>query len=97
MSVLVRTLKKDIARYNRLDQINLDDLGGTAAMEDGVQEDSGWKLVHGDVFRTPTQPLLLSILLGSGAQLFVMTGMHHRLCSSWIFVPLQSWLIGVPS
>ncbi|ODA77891.1 hypothetical protein RJ55_06494 [Drechmeria coniospora] len=74
MSVLVRTLKKDIARYNRLDQISLDDLNGTSAIEDGVQEDSGWKLVHGDVFRMPSQPLLLSVLLGNGAQLFVMTG-----------------------
>ncbi|KAK1768019.1 hypothetical protein QBC33DRAFT_569063 [Phialemonium atrogriseum] len=74
MSVLVRTLKKDIARYNRLDQINLDDLSGTSALEDGVQEDSGWKLVHGDVFRTPSNPLVLSILLGNGAQLFVMAG-----------------------
>ncbi|KAK4070705.1 hypothetical protein Trihar35433_5172 [Trichoderma harzianum] len=74
MSILIRTLKKDIARYNRLDQINLDDLSGTSMLEDGVQEDSGWKLVHGDVFRTPSRPLLLSILLGNGAQLFVMTG-----------------------
>ncbi|KAK8011649.1 endosomal integral membrane protein [Apiospora arundinis] len=73
-SVLFRALKKDIARYNRLDQINLDDLSGTSALEDGVQEDSGWKLVHGDVFRTPSHPLLLSIFLGNGAQLFVMTG-----------------------
>ncbi|KAL1870560.1 hypothetical protein VTK73DRAFT_2535 [Phialemonium thermophilum] len=74
LSVLIRTLKKDIARYNRLDQINLDDLSGTSALEDGVQEDSGWKLVHGDVFRPPSHPLLLSIFLGNGAQLFVMTG-----------------------
>ncbi|SPN99912.1 related to endosomal protein EMP70 [Cephalotrichum gorgonifer] len=75
MSILVRTLKKDIARYNRLDEINLEDLNGTSVVEDGgVQEDSGWKLVHGDVFRNPSQPLLLSILLGNGAQLFVMTG-----------------------
>lgn len=74
MSILVRTLKKDIARYNRLDQINLDDLSGTsAALEDGVQEDSGWKLVHGDVFRNPSHPLLLSVLLGNGVQIFVMT------------------------
>ncbi|KAK2599965.1 Transmembrane 9 super member 2 [Conoideocrella luteorostrata] len=74
MSILVRTLKKDIARYNRLDSINLNDLSGTSVVEDGVQEDSGWKLVHGDVFRNPPQRLLLSVLLGSGAQLFVMTG-----------------------
>ncbi|KAK5661223.1 hypothetical protein OQA88_11115 [Cercophora sp. LCS_1] len=74
MSVLVRALKKDIARYNRLDQIQLDDLSGTSALEDGVQEDSGWKLVHGDVFRTPSHPLILSVFLGNGAQLFVMAG-----------------------
>lgn len=73
-SILVRTLRKDFARYNRLDSINLDDLSGTSALEDGVQEDSGWKLVHGDVFRTPSRPLLLSVLLGNGAQLFVMVG-----------------------
>ncbi|KAI8179707.1 Transmembrane 9 superfamily member 1 [Colletotrichum sp. SAR 10_76] len=74
MSILVRALKKDIARYNRLDQINLDDLSGTSVIEDGVQEDSGWKLVHGDVFRNPSHPLLLSVLLGNGVQLFVMAG-----------------------
>lgn len=75
MSTLWRALKKDIARYNRLDSINLDDLSGNdAAMEDGVQEDSGWKLVHGDVFRTPSHSLLLSIFLGNGAQLFFMVG-----------------------
>ncbi|KAH9908382.1 Nonaspanin [Xylariomycetidae sp. FL2044] len=73
-SVLFRALRKDIARYNRLDQINLDDLSGTSALEDGVQEDSGWKLVHGDVFRTPSHSLMLSVFLGNGAQLFVMTG-----------------------
>jgi transmembrane 9 superfamily protein 2/4 len=75
VSILLRALRKDIQRYNRLDSINLDDLSGTsAAIEDGVQEDSGWKLVHGDVFRTPTHPLILSVFLGNGAQLFVMTG-----------------------
>ena len=73
-SILVRTLRKDIARYNRLDSINLDDLGGTSALEDGVQEDSGWKLVHGDVFRPPPFPLVLSVFVGNGAQIFVMTG-----------------------
>lgn len=74
-STLFRALRKDIARYNRLDSINLDDLSGTSAVEeDGVQDESGWKLVHGDVFRTPGSPLILSIFLGNGAQLFVMTG-----------------------
>jgi transmembrane 9 superfamily member 2/4 len=74
--ILLRALRKDIERYNRLDSYNLDDLSGTsAAVEDGVQEDSGWKLVHGDVFRSAPYPLLLSVLLGNGAQLFIMTGL----------------------
>lgn len=73
-SILFRALKKDIARYNRLDQINLDDLSGTSILDEGVQEDSGWKLVHGDVFRPPVHSLALSIFIGSGAQLFVMFG-----------------------
>lgn len=72
-TILVRTLRKDIARYNRLDQLGLDDFGGTS-LEDTVQEDSGWKLVHGDVFRPPKNPMLLSVLVGNGAQLFMMTG-----------------------
>ena len=75
-AILMRTLKKDIARYNRLDQYNLDDLSTTqnGGAEDGIQEDSGWKLVHGDVFRPPPNPLLLSIFLGNGSQIFVMVG-----------------------
>jgi transmembrane 9 superfamily protein 2/4 len=79
-SVLLRTLRKDIARYNRLEDIGLDDFGvgpGTSMLggddDDGIQEDSGWKLVHGDVFRPPKHALLLSILVGNGAQLLVMT------------------------
>lgn len=74
-AIVTRALKKDIARYNRLDSFNLDDLSGSGGeAEDGVQEDSGWKLVHGDAFRTPKNPLLLSVFLGNGVQLFVMTG-----------------------
>jgi transmembrane 9 superfamily protein 2/4 len=74
-TILVRTLKKDIARYNRLEQFALDDFGENDDVEDGVAEDSGWKLVHGDVFRPPKNPLFLSVLVGNGAQLFAMTAL----------------------
>lgn len=74
-TILVRTLKKDIARYNRLDSFALDDFGENGDAEDGVAEDSGWKLVHGDVFRPPKYPLLLAVLVGNGAQLFAMTAL----------------------
>lgn len=59
---LFRALKNDLSRYNEL---NLDD---------EFQEETGWKLVHGDVFRTPERTMLLSVLVGSGAQLFLMAG-----------------------
>ncbi|EME81057.1 uncharacterized protein MYCFIDRAFT_204169 [Pseudocercospora fijiensis CIRAD86] len=72
-TILVRTLRKDIARYNRLDQLGLDDFNGNSVVDD-IQEDSGWKLVHGDVFRPPKHSLALSILVGNGAQLFMMAG-----------------------
>jgi len=73
-TILLRALRKDIARYNRLDQVALEDLSGTGVMDDTVAEDSGWKLVHGDVFRPPKWPLPLAVLLGNGAQLFMMAG-----------------------
>ena len=42
--ILVRTLRKDLMRYNRIptDEERAEEL-----------EESGWKLVHGDVFRPP--------------------------------------------
>lgn len=58
--MLLKALKSDFARYNDL---NLDN---------DFQEDSGWKLVHGDIFRIPTKSMLLSTLVGSGLQLFLM-------------------------
>ncbi|KAF9303274.1 hypothetical protein BGZ74_004074 [Mortierella antarctica] len=58
--ILLRALHKDISRYNQLE-----------AQED-IQEDFGWKLVHGDVFRTPSYPMLLSIIVGNGTQMFLM-------------------------
>ncbi|XP_075211527.1 transmembrane 9 superfamily protein member 2 [Lycorma delicatula] len=59
--IILRTLHKDIARYNQIDS------------GEDVQEEFGWKLVHGDVFRPPRKGMLLSVLLGSGVQIFCMT------------------------
>ncbi|KAM3413761.1 Transmembrane 9 superfamily member [Cercospora zeina] len=73
-TILARTLKKDIQRYNRLDQINLDDLNDHGVDDGDMHDDSGWKLVHGDVFRPPKHALALSVLVGNGAQLFMMAG-----------------------
>lgn len=57
--ITVRSLHKDIARYNQ-------------ESADEAQEEFGWKLVHGDVFRPPGSAMLLAVLCGSGIQLFFM-------------------------
>lgn len=59
--IMLRTLHKDIARYNQME------------CGEDAQEEFGWKLVHGDVFRPPRKGMLLSVLLGSGVQVFFMT------------------------
>lgn len=38
-----------------------------------AHEEYGWKLVHGDVFRPPRRGMLLSVMVGSGTQVFIMT------------------------
>lgn len=61
--ILVRTINKDIHRYNRLP---------TDEERAEEREESGWKLVHGDVFRPPTDyPMLLCISAGTGLQLII--------------------------
>jgi len=63
--ILMRTLKQDYAKYSREE----DDL---ETLERDVSEESGWKLVHGDVFRPPRYLALLAALVGTGAQLALL-------------------------
>ncbi|KAK2966679.1 hypothetical protein RJ640_002377 [Escallonia rubra] len=63
--ILMRTLRNDYAKYARED----DDL---ETLERDVSEESGWKLVHGDVFRPPWNLVLLSAVVGTGAQLALL-------------------------
>ncbi|XP_039060880.1 transmembrane 9 superfamily member 1 [Hibiscus syriacus] len=63
--ILMRTLRNDYAKYARED----DDL---ETLERDVSEESGWKLVHGDVFRPPYNLALLSAVVGTGAQLVLL-------------------------
>lgn len=60
--IMMRVLRNDYAKYARED----DDL---ESLERDVSEESGWKLVHGDVFRPPRNLVLLSAVVGTGAQL----------------------------
>jgi transmembrane 9 superfamily protein 2/4 len=57
-TIMIRTLRKDISAYNEM-----------SMLEDGSEE-TGWKLVHGDIFRPPTtNPMALAVLVGNGAQI----------------------------
>eukprot|EP00842_Homolaphlyctis_polyrhiza_P006164 jgi/Hompol1/6549/HPOL_005038-RA len=58
--ILLRALRRDIARYNE-----------SEGQED-AQEEFGWKIVYGDVFRAPNFRMLLSVLVGNGAQFALM-------------------------
>jgi len=58
--ILIRALRRDLARYNDPEAIQEE------------REETGWKLVHGDVFRKPEAAGLLAVYVGSGAQLFGM-------------------------
>jgi hypothetical protein len=46
-----------------------DDGGDLEALERDLAEETGWKLVHGDVFRPPPHRMLLAACVGTGAQL----------------------------
>ena len=63
--ILLRAIKRDFVLYNELD----------AQLQDEESAESevfvtGWKVVARDVFRPPRFPLLLSIIAGTGDQLF---------------------------
>lgn len=65
--ILVRTLNKDITKYNRV---------MTDEEKAEEREESGWKLVHADVFRPPTEyPMLFCVIVGTGMQVFICAGL----------------------
>ena len=58
--IMARTLHRDLRRYNDIES------------KEEAAEESGWKLVHGDVFRPPQRSGLLAVYLGTGVQLLGM-------------------------
>mmetsp|Transcript_25517 Transcript_25517/g.56463 ORF Transcript_25517/g.56463 Transcript_25517/m.56463 type:complete len:595 (-) Transcript_25517:255-2039(-) len=70
--ILMRILKKDFSKYMEIDEDEL------------AEEETGWKMIHGDVFRNPDYLTLFVAFIGSGAQIF---------CT--IFILLLCVLLGV--
>ncbi|KAL3926084.1 MAG: hypothetical protein SGPRY_003469 [Prymnesium sp.] len=56
--ILMRVLKNDFTRYASADD------------DDDDEEETGWKLLHGDVFRLPPSLSAFCAYVGTGAQLF---------------------------
>uniref|UniRef100_A0A7S4BHJ0 Transmembrane 9 superfamily member n=1 Tax=Chrysotila carterae TaxID=13221 RepID=A0A7S4BHJ0_CHRCT len=59
--IMVRTLRRDLQEYNSIEE------------KEELLEESGWKLVHADVLRTPPNATLLAVSVGTGMQLLCMT------------------------
>eukprot|EP00123_Amoebidium_parasiticum_P016199 comp23328_c0_seq1/m.38424 comp23328_c0_seq1/g.38424 ORF comp23328_c0_seq1/g.38424 comp23328_c0_seq1/m.38424 type:complete len:583 (-) comp23328_c0_seq1:469-2217(-) len=55
--ILMRVLRSDFARYSRDEE-----------EAEGLQDDYGWKLINGDVFRFPPNRDMLCAILGVGSQ-----------------------------
>jgi transmembrane 9 superfamily protein 2/4 len=64
--VILRALKKDLARYNAVFEINKEE------QLEAHQEEGGWKVIHGDVFRAPKHLHAFTILVSSGVQITAM-------------------------
>ncbi|XP_022853149.1 transmembrane 9 superfamily member 8-like, partial [Olea europaea var. sylvestris] len=54
--IMLRTIYRDISKYNELET------------QEEAQEETGWKLVHADVFRSPNNSELLCVYVGTGVQ-----------------------------
>eukprot|EP00243_Klebsormidium_subtile_P001828 TRINITY_DN1341_c0_g1_i1.p1 TRINITY_DN1341_c0_g1~~TRINITY_DN1341_c0_g1_i1.p1 ORF type:complete len:603 (-),score=198.88 TRINITY_DN1341_c0_g1_i1:363-2171(-) len=74
-TILMRVLKNDFIKYSR-DEETLED-----------QEETGWKYVHGDVFRFPKNKTLFAAVIGSGSQLLALTLCIFGLALVGVFYP----------
>ncbi|GLT57678.1 hypothetical protein SLA2020_306320 [Shorea laevis] len=74
-TILMRVLKNDFVKYAH-DEESADD-----------QEETGWKYIHGDVFRYPKYKSLFAAALGSGTQLFTLTIFIFILALVGVFYP----------
>ncbi|KAG6779007.1 hypothetical protein POTOM_015371 [Populus tomentosa] len=74
-TILMRVLKNDFVKYAH-DEESAED-----------QEETGWKYIHGDVFRYPKYKSVLAAAVGSGTQLFTLTFFIFLLALVGVFYP----------
>ncbi|XP_061348061.1 transmembrane 9 superfamily member 2 [Gastrolobium bilobum] len=73
--ILMRVLKNDFVKFTP-DEEAVDDM-----------EESGWKYIHGDVFRYPRYKSLFAAALGTGSQLFTLAIFIFMLSLVGVFYP----------
>lgn len=71
-TILFRAIRKDFAKYN-------------GDNDEEVEEEIGWKSIHADVFRSPKNGLLLSVFVGNGVQIAIMSLITLRMYCLFIF------------
>ncbi|CAN1266630.1 Transmembrane 9 superfamily member 3 [Linum perenne] len=79
-TILMRVLKNDFVKYAHDEEAAED-------QEETDQEETGWKYIHGDVFRYPKYKSLFAASLGSGTQLFTLTTFIFLLALVGVFYP----------
>lgn len=75
--VLARTVRRDLLKY------------ADAELAGDALEETGWKLVRGDVFRPPSMPVHFSCLVAAGCQTLFMFGSGFLLAGIGILHPAQ--------
>ncbi|KAF4550736.1 Endomembrane protein 70-like protein 1 [Elsinoe fawcettii] len=68
-----RSPRKSLDKGGLLDRPDIEAEAESASDDEIIEDVTGWKLVHADVFRTPAYGNILAPLVGSGMQLVFMT------------------------
>ncbi|MEW5307798.1 MAG: hypothetical protein WDW36_010174 [Sanguina aurantia] len=74
-TILLRVLKNDFMKYTKDDEMGED------------QEETGWKYLHGDVFRFPPHSNLFAAMVGVGSQMLAMALFIFALALVGVFYP----------
>lgn len=61
--------------------------------DEDVGDESGWKQIKGDVFRSPPRLLLFSALVGTGTLLTTLVAIRRLVCSYRLLLPTGHQLV----
>ncbi len=76
-TILMRVLKNDFSKYTSIKEDT----------EDPEEDESGWKYIHGDVFRFPENGSLFCAIVGVGTQFFILIMVVFLLSMIGIYYP----------